>query len=99
MNDGENILEQLAVELMTKKGVSVVALGQPTYDQFKEDLIERMNDVINGAIYNALEEQNKLAEFEALLDNNEDTSDFLTMNIPNIDQLTAQALADFCDKY
>lgn len=99
MNEGENLLEQLAIELMTKKGLSVDTMGQGVYDQFKEDLIDRMDDVVNGVIFNALQEKNKIEEFEMLLDNGDDTTVFITRNIPDIDKLTAQALVNFCDKY
>lgn len=99
MDDVENMMEQLAIDLMTKKGLSSHAMGQAVYEQFKEDLINRMDDVVNGVIYNALEQNNKIEEFEKLLDNGDDTTAFLNQNIPDIDRLTAQALVNFCDSY
>jgi len=99
MNDGENVMEQLAIELMTKKGLSSHAMGQAVYEQFKEDLIDRMEDVVNGVIFNALQQNNKIEEFEKLLDNGDDTTAFINHNIPDIDKLTAQALVNFCDSY
>lgn len=85
-------------KLITEKGANDVPEEVKT--QLKADLMERIEKVINLKIIENLDEEN-LTKFENKLDygTDSDVQNFLKEAIPNIDNLVAEALLDFRQKY
>jgi hypothetical protein len=68
--------------------------------QIKEDVYERAEDIINAEIMANIPPE-KLEEFDKLLDskNRQAIEDFTNAQIPNLQQLVAEALANFRNTY
>ncbi len=68
--------------------------------QIKSDLYNRAEDIINAHILKNMPE-NKLSEFESLLNTGSDVEiqNFCSIAIPNLDAVVAGALLSFRDVY
>ncbi len=68
--------------------------------QIRSDLTERVEDRVNATILENIPTE-KLEEFSAFLDraNAEQIQEYCRKNIPNLDELIAEALVGFRDTY
>jgi hypothetical protein len=92
----EVFIENLMQEINREK-----KMEPEVYQQFKSDLLDSAEDIINRELINALSTE-KLAEFNSILD--EDLSDeeyqtFFVRNIENTDEIVLNALLELKSKY
>lgn len=91
-------LEQFASRLMEEKQLS--GLDEATKLQMKEDLVFRAEEIIKATIFANMPEE-KLSEFNALMEagRDEELQAFVKEAVPNLAELTAQALLDMRTAY
>jgi len=91
----EQFINQLVVEAGMNKD-----LEEGVFDQLKKDLKERLENRINAIMLSQIPE-NKLAEFEKLLDGGDEnaTQAFCSDNIPNLAELIAAEFLSFRKRY
>lgn len=75
-------------------------LDNEVLEQIKKDLKPRVENYINTSILTNIPE-NKLEEFENILDTNDQIKiqEFLNQNVPDLNQVIAMALIGFRDSY
>lgn len=93
-NKAEEELRNFVENLVTEKKFDNVE--PEVLQQIKEDLYERVDDVINGTIIAHLPPE-KLEEFNNLLDahNSAAIEEFTNEHVPNLQKLIADSLVEF----
>lgn len=91
-------LKEFAQHLVKEKDFQ--GLDQATSEMLVEDVYDRLEERVNAVILASLPAE-KLQEFDALLNsgNREQVSDFCEKNIPNLQEVIAQALVAFEKTY
>ena len=95
----DTALEGFVSRLMQEKGFPGVD-DPEVLDQIKTDLLERVNDQINAMIIAEMPPE-KLEEMDALTDGDDEEAlqNFISQNVPNIDQKLLNVLEDFRNTY
>lgn len=90
-------LQSFVANLVAEKNFEV---EPEVLEQIKEDVYDRAEDIINATIM-ANTPPEKLEELDKLLDsgNQQDIENFTNEQIPNLQELVAQALANFRNTY
>ena len=98
MSNQEQDLNKFIRLLVTEK--NFVNLSVEVQEQIEQDLLERAETRINAAILAKIP-QNKLEEFNALLDNanQDEIQKFCRANVYNLDEVIAEALVRFREIY
>lgn len=92
-------LNQFVENLMSEK--KYPDLESEILEQMKEDLYLRIENLINVTIINSLPDE-KLPEFEALIDKEADANEiqrFMSDNIIDLPNIISKTLLDFRTKY
>lgn len=94
MENKKDELSIFAENLLKEKGLS--GIDPEVFAQMVQDLRDRLKDRINAAIAGNIPPE-KLSYFEKLLDqsNEQEVQDFLKRNIYNLEEITANELAEF----
>ena len=89
-----NVIDEFVNRLLEEKGVS--DLDPEVVEQMKKDLASRVEDHINVALVEQLSPE-KLEEFEKILKQSDAQSsqEFLSQNIPDLNQVVGDALLRF----
>lgn len=97
-NSNSQVLEQFVDRLMAEKKLD--GLDEAVKLQMKEDLLLRAEEAVKATIFSNLPEE-KLPEFNSLLEAGQDENlqAFIKEAIPNMAELTAQALLDMRAAY
>ena len=103
--DNQNLITEQMYKIFAGKLLKEKGLGnipEDVIEEMKEDLSKRIENRINSFILNELPED-KLIEFESLLDNENSTPDqfnnFLHKNISNFAEKMASELLKFREIY
>ena len=100
-NASESVDLKMFVDRLVEEKKYPDDLEKEVVDQIKADLLSRVEDRVNAVIISNLSEE-KLGEFNKLLDDNisdEDMQKFCASNIPNLSQLIASELIVFRQSY
>lgn len=100
-NTNVNIDLKMFVDRLVEEKKYPADLEKEVIDQIKADLLSRVEDRVNMVIIGNLSEE-KLGEFNKLLDSNvsdEDMQKFCADNIPGLPQLIASELIVFKETY
>jgi len=92
-------LEDFAENLLLEKNLTNI--DDETIAEMKKDLVDRLEQVTNRTVVDNLP-QDKLAEFEKMIDQNTDPSqiqDFIAQNIPNLSEKLTETYFNFRKLY
>lgn len=88
-------IENFADNLLAEKNLTNI--DEPTLRQMRDDLVERLEQVINRVVVENIPEE-KLPEFEALIDRNANSAEvqeFVDHNVKDMGQKLGEAFFDF----
>lgn len=98
LTQSEDIIRDFVNKILEEKGV--LEMEKEVVDQMRKDLTDRLETRINASILENIP-KDKLDEFEALLDSDEDAKiqEFISNNIPDLDALIASTMVSFRNIY
>ncbi|MBP6879518.1 MAG: hypothetical protein KBF62_00330 [Candidatus Pacebacteria bacterium] len=98
LTQSEDIIKDFINKILEEKGV--LSMDKEVVDQMRSDLTDRLETRINASVLENIP-KDKLEEFEALLDKDDDSEiqNFISKNVPDLDALIASTMISFRNIY